>query len=153
MAEQDLSVQKPSASAHSKIFWKTRCKTSTKEDASNVPGATSSTRKSSRKVGKLAHLMDMPMDIFLEVMTFLCPLDLLSLSRVSRHFRKILLHRSSKGMWAAARKNARDPPTPPDSLSEPKYANLLFEHNCLVSFPLMACMKSSKIVYTNHSPN
>ncbi|KAI0781575.1 hypothetical protein BC629DRAFT_566856 [Irpex lacteus] len=126
MAEQTLIVQKPSASAYSRPLLEARYKSSNEGDAPKVPAA----RKGTRNTGRLAQLMDMPVDIVLEVMALLCPSDLLNISRVSRHFRKILLHRSSKGMWVAARKNARDPPLPPDSLSEPKYASLLFEHTC-----------------------
>lgn len=68
-------------------------------------------------------------------MALLHPQDLLNLSRISKHFRKILMHRSSKGMWAAARKNANNMPAPPDVLSEPKYASLLFERECQASNP------------------
>ncbi|KAI0338123.1 hypothetical protein BDW22DRAFT_1363238 [Trametopsis cervina] len=116
---------KPIVSVRSKAFIKTRL-------AGDDPNAGSSImRRTGRHQGKLAHLMDMPMDIFLEVMAFLHPLDLLHLSRVSRSFRKILLHRSSRLMWVAARRNANNPPDPPSHLSEPKYAALVFEHSCM----------------------
>jgi hypothetical protein len=43
--------------------------------------------------------------------------------------------RSSALLWAAARKNVYGClPNPPPCLSEPKYAALLFEHICFVSY-------------------
>lgn len=67
-----------------------------------------------------------------KVMASLRPLDLLQLCRVSRQLRTILLHPSSKGMWAASRKNIKGLPAPPEGLDEPLYATLVFEHHCLV---------------------
>ena len=61
------------------------------------------------------------------------PLDLLQLSRVSKHFRKTFTSRSSRYLWAAARKNASQLPDPPEYLSEPRYAALVFEYACFVS--------------------
>ncbi|EPQ53234.1 hypothetical protein GLOTRDRAFT_95228 [Gloeophyllum trabeum ATCC 11539] len=84
------------------------------------------------RTGKLAYLLDVPMDIFFEILSQLAPLDLLQLSRVSKAFRAELMSRSAKHIWAASRQN-NFPGCPdcPADLSEPRYANLLFEHNCM----------------------
>lgn len=68
----------------------------------------------------------------LQVLSLLGPADLLHLSRVSKRIRKILLHPSARGMWAASRKNMNGLPVIPDGLSEPYYASLLFDQHCMV---------------------
>ena len=80
-------------------------------------------------------------------MARLHPRDLLSLSRVSRHLRGILMSRSSRGMWIAARKNAQNPPPPPDELSEPKYASVLFERDCQASTSDHICTSDADPMY------
>ncbi|KAI0781607.1 hypothetical protein BC629DRAFT_569801 [Irpex lacteus] len=96
--------------------------------SAGTQGFTAKRRK--RTINKYAHIADIPVDVFLEVATFLSPQDLLQLSRVSHHFRKIMLHPSSENMWVVARRNMKNPPPPPKGLSESKYASLLFEHRC-----------------------
>ncbi|RPD59168.1 hypothetical protein L226DRAFT_488685 [Lentinus tigrinus ALCF2SS1-7] len=85
-----------------------------------------------RMAGQLSLLLTMPMDVFFEVASHLKPLDILHLSRVSNTFRKLLLSRSSRRIWAAARKNmVPEIPDGPDDVSEPLYARLLFERYCM----------------------
>ncbi|KZT29042.1 hypothetical protein NEOLEDRAFT_694464 [Neolentinus lepideus HHB14362 ss-1] len=85
-----------------------------------------------RKIGKLKCLLDMPLDVFYEIVFHLTPLDLLQLSRVSKQFRKEFMTRRKKHLWATVRqKNFPDLPECPLELQEPQYANLLFEHNCM----------------------
>ncbi|TFK88776.1 hypothetical protein K466DRAFT_56620 [Polyporus arcularius HHB13444] len=82
-------------------------------------------------VGKLSLLLTMPLDVFFEVASHLKPVDLLHLARVSSAFRKMLLSRSSRRIWIAARNNiVPEIPDGPDDLSEPRYARLLFERDC-----------------------
>jgi hypothetical protein len=89
-----------------------------------------------RNLGKLAQLVNMPLDVFFEITSQLQPLDILQLSRVSKHFRSTFASRRSRHVWVAARKNIPDMPDCPDDLTEPQYASLMFEHNC------QACGKS-----------
>ncbi|KDQ57882.1 hypothetical protein JAAARDRAFT_78398 [Jaapia argillacea MUCL 33604] len=89
-----------------------------------------------RNVGKLANIMSIPMDVFFEITSKLCPVDILQLGRASKRFRSTFMSRSSKHVWVAARRNVPGLPDCPPDLDEPQYANLLFEHNCL------ACGKS-----------
>ncbi|KIM79363.1 hypothetical protein PILCRDRAFT_823618 [Piloderma croceum F 1598] len=89
-----------------------------------------------RNFGKLAQLMSMPLDVFFEITSRLEPLDILQLSRVSKHFRTTFASQSSRHNWVAARRNISSMPDCPNDLSEPQYASLMFEHNC------QACGKS-----------
>ena len=103
---------------------------------------------SGRNVGKLADLLKMPIDVFCEVrnwgsvctrlilvtqiVSYLHPLDILQLARVSLKVRAILMSRNSAHVWIIARRTIGMPECPPD-LSEPQYASLVFEHTCFVS--------------------
>lgn len=60
-------------------------------------------------------------------------MDLLNLSRTSKSFRTFLMARSAVPLWRAARNNVPDLPPCPDDLSEPAYANLVFDTHCSVS--------------------
>ena len=59
------------------------------------------------------------------------PSDLLRISRVSKHFRSMLMTRNAVSFWRAARKNIGMPDPPPD-LNDAQYAALIFEHVCNV---------------------
>ncbi|KAE9391019.1 hypothetical protein BT96DRAFT_322860 [Gymnopus androsaceus JB14] len=81
-----------------------------------------------------------PLDIFFEIFTYLKPADLLQLARTSKKLRSILLSKSTKSIWRAARSNVwprygDSMPLLPDDMSEPQYAHLAFFrfycHNCL----------------------
>ena len=103
-----------------------------------------------RRVGKLSALMTMPVDVFYEVgpLKFdlqlplsnittkiaarLHPSDLIHLARASRVIRAHLMTKNASQVWKSARDNLRLPPCPSD-LSEPQYADLLFEKGCYVS--------------------
>ncbi|KAI0747657.1 hypothetical protein C8Q80DRAFT_689085 [Daedaleopsis nitida] len=86
-----------------------------------------------RNVGKLTELLNVPMDVFFEITSHLYPVDILQLARTSRHLRTMLLSRASRHMWIAARKNiSPPPPDPPEYVSEPEYAYLLFERFCML---------------------
>src|SRR6202035_3213854 len=61
------------------------------------------------------------------------PLDLLRLSRTTKAFRQILMRRTSVRIWRTARSRfAPDLPDCPSWMSEPQYANLLFDLHCHV---------------------
>ena len=89
-----------------------------------------------------------------QITSQLDPLDILQLSRVSKHFRSTFASQGSRHIWVAARcflsahnrvydlcltravncrKNISGMPDCPQDLSEPQYASLMFEHNCQVS--------------------
>jgi hypothetical protein len=60
------------------------------------------------------------------------PLDVLRLARTTKQFRRVLMHRSSLSVWIAARKNVPDLPDRPPYMSEPQFANLVFDTHCHV---------------------
>ncbi|EIW87229.1 hypothetical protein CONPUDRAFT_79375 [Coniophora puteana RWD-64-598 SS2] len=72
------------------------------------------------------------MDVLFEIFGHLRPLDLLHLSRTTKEFRRVLLHRSSISIWKSARENVPDLPECPASFSEPAYANFVFDTHCYV---------------------
>ncbi|KAG8957639.1 hypothetical protein FRC03_009930 [Tulasnella sp. 419] len=106
-------------------------------------------RKSKRKVqGRLADLMNMPIDIFEEICSHLHPLDLLHLARASKSLRAVLMSKTSRAVWKAARQNQEpDMPDRPDFLSEPQYAALIFTSVCQVC----GDTKASRVYYGLYS--
>ncbi|KAF9029406.1 hypothetical protein BDZ89DRAFT_1132987 [Hymenopellis radicata] len=84
--------------------------------------------------GKLKLLMDTPVDVVLVIFSHVEPLDLLRLSRTTKALRKLLMSKSSIGVWQSARLGMEGLPPMIEGLNEPQYANLLFDthcHNCL----------------------
>ncbi|KAF8439340.1 hypothetical protein L210DRAFT_3402807, partial [Boletus edulis BED1] len=84
--------------------------------------------------GRLAGLVEMPMDILFEIFGHLMPLDVLHLTHTTKQFRQLIMHRSSASIWVAARKNVSDLPDCPPYMSEPQFANLVFDTHCHVRF-------------------
>ncbi|EIM81317.1 uncharacterized protein STEHIDRAFT_142498 [Stereum hirsutum FP-91666 SS1] len=81
---------------------------------------------SRRKQGRLSELPNLALDILFEIFGHLAPGDLVSLSRVSKSFRSVLIARSSAFLWKSAFVNVPDLPPCPDDMDEPEWANLLF---------------------------
>ncbi|GJE92830.1 F-box protein [Phanerochaete sordida] len=90
----------------------------------------SSSRRAKGKRGGLENMPNMPLDILVEIMGYLMPMDLLNLARTSRDFRSFLMARSATPLWKAARQNVEGLPDCPVDLSEPAYANLAFDSHC-----------------------
>ncbi|KAF9265206.1 hypothetical protein L218DRAFT_924350 [Marasmius fiardii PR-910] len=82
-----------------------------------------------KRQGVLRYIKDVPLDVLFEILGFLDPLDILRLSRTSKALRHILLSRSSTSVWKTARRNL-GVPDPIPSMSEPAFANLLFDPHC-----------------------
>ncbi|KAI0333537.1 hypothetical protein GY45DRAFT_1432269 [Cubamyces sp. BRFM 1775] len=78
----------------------------------------------------LSRLVDMPLDILFEIFGHLHPYDLLQLSRTTKALRSVLMRPSAVTIWRNARQNVDDLPDCPDDLTEPAYANLLFDQHC-----------------------
>ncbi|KAF8186716.1 hypothetical protein BJ912DRAFT_852021 [Pholiota molesta] len=81
-------------------------------------------------LGRLSGLLALPLDIFFEITSHLHPLDLLRLSRASRHFARMFLRTDNRHAWLAARRTVKGLPDCPSDLSEARYAHLLFESIC-----------------------
>ncbi|CUA68903.1 hypothetical protein RSOLAG22IIIB_08151 [Rhizoctonia solani] len=91
------------------------------------------------KQGGLAGLVNMPIDIFTEITAYLFPIDIISLSRANKSFRRLLMDRSSIHIWHSTMRNVRGlPPCPPD-LSEPHYLSLLFSKHCTMCGQPLRC--------------
>ncbi|KAJ7274250.1 hypothetical protein C8J57DRAFT_255027 [Mycena rebaudengoi] len=87
----------------------------------------------------LKRILDMPLDIVYEILCHMEPAMLILLAQSMRAFRSVLMSRASSFVWTAARNNVprTPPPAPPDGISEPAWANLLYTPN-------MACFECGK---------
>ncbi|KAK0220586.1 hypothetical protein IW262DRAFT_1317289 [Armillaria fumosa] len=81
------------------------------------------------RVGKLQGILSMPVEMWLEILSFLSPQDVLQLARSSKDLRSIFMSRSSIAIWKAARRTV-ECPSPITGFSEPAWANLMFMNTC-----------------------
>ncbi|KAF8079278.1 hypothetical protein FPV67DRAFT_1403986 [Lyophyllum atratum] len=88
-------------------------------------------RVSSRR--RLERLPSLPMDVLFEIFGHLLPMDVLNLTRTTKEFRSVFLHRSAITIWKASFANVPKLPECPPEMSLPAWANLAFDlhcHNC-----------------------
>ncbi|KAG8714181.1 hypothetical protein FRC09_017901 [Ceratobasidium sp. 395] len=93
------------------------------------PKAATTTRKRGKKVPP-KRLLDLPSAAFNEISKYLMPVDLLSLARTNKFFRKMFISRASQHLWKAAMVNISNMPPCPEELSEPQYISLLYSPTC-----------------------
>ncbi|KAL1712453.1 hypothetical protein EV715DRAFT_259486 [Schizophyllum commune] len=80
---------------------------------------------------RASRLLRMPLDIIYEILARLAPKDLLSMSRVSKAFRGMLLDRATaRALWRDALARVPGLPPPPRSMSEPRLVYLIYGTNC-----------------------
>ncbi|KAF8310682.1 hypothetical protein DL93DRAFT_1582762 [Clavulina sp. PMI_390] len=83
------------------------------------------------------NLAAMPLQIFHVLAAHLNPRDLLAIGRTSKPLRDLLFRRRAANVWIRCRKQFNfflpNVPDCPEDLSEPEYANLLFDVGCMVS--------------------
>ncbi|KAI9507425.1 hypothetical protein F5148DRAFT_1204959 [Russula earlei] len=89
------------------------------------PGHNARVGLSKKVLGRLSELPTMSLDVLFEIFEHLHPSDLLSLTRVNKGFRYLLLSRHSSFVWNACFKYCRAPTTPAD-MTPPAWARLLF---------------------------
>lgn len=89
---------------------------------------TATTPPPRRSTGPPRPFNHIPKEIFLGVVHYLQPIDLLQLARTSKQFRAILLSRSTALDWDVAYENIGAPPFPRD-VSAPAWTYFLFDHN------------------------
>jgi len=65
-------------------------------------------------------------------MSYLHPLDLLSLSRTTKSLRRLLLNRISRYIWTYALSKIEGLPPCPSDMVEPQYVALMFWKHCFV---------------------
>ncbi|KAJ7130845.1 hypothetical protein C8R43DRAFT_1025174 [Mycena crocata] len=98
----------------------------------NLKKASARLRKPLRLNGHETFL-DLPLDILLEILKVLHPLDLLYLSRTNKALREFLLDRGNAFIWRATFDLLEgSPPKCPSFSCEPKWTRLLFEEVCHV---------------------
>ncbi|KAJ7837706.1 hypothetical protein B0H13DRAFT_2105152 [Mycena leptocephala] len=89
-------------------------------------------RKSLRLKGN-GPLLDLPLDILLEILKIVHPLDLLYLSRTNKALREFLLDRTSVSIWRGSLELVEgSPPQCPPYTNEVQWTRLLFEEVCHV---------------------
>lgn len=124
------------------------------DDENSKQAEPAQTRKPHRKgnVGKLADLINLPLDLLFEVSHFrlyvvgesyqqgcqifgtLSPFDLLRVSRTSKEFRRLLMHKSAISVWRTALSKVPGLPDCPSGMTEPQWVNLAFDPHCHVSY-------------------
>ncbi|CAE6460919.1 unnamed protein product [Rhizoctonia solani] len=82
------------------------------------------------KLGRLGSLTDIPTEIFTEIASYLWPLDIITLARLYKSFRKLLMNRSSIHIWQKAVNNVPRFPHYPADMSLPRYLVLVFVEAC-----------------------
>ncbi|KLO18520.1 hypothetical protein SCHPADRAFT_866618 [Schizopora paradoxa] len=102
---------------------------SPEKNCTNPVGVLIGNPRRSKDYGRLALLLEMPIEIFTEIACYMTPLDLLNLARTSTGLRELLMSKSSKRIWEGVRL-IHDIPHCPEDLNEAQYADLLFGKDC-----------------------
>ncbi|KAH7316389.1 hypothetical protein B0J17DRAFT_351532 [Rhizoctonia solani] len=92
-----------------------------------------SRKRRSRKeqIKSLDRFVDIPMEIFTQIVSYLFPKDIITLSRSNKSLRNLLMRRSSRHIWINAMKNVEGLPPCPSDITEPRYLSLLFARDCM----------------------
>ncbi|KAK0433550.1 hypothetical protein EV421DRAFT_1428233 [Armillaria borealis] len=99
-----------------------------------------SRKRPRRRTGFLEKVVESPLELVFEIFSYLYPIDLIRLSRTTKDLRALLLQRSSEFVWKNARENVKGLPPLPSYMSEPYYANLVFDTHC------QCCSQSTTLV-------
>ncbi|GAA5825901.1 hypothetical protein JCM11251_000046 [Rhodosporidiobolus azoricus] len=75
-------------------------------------------------------LKTMPMDMLVEIFSYLLPSELLALSRTSKPYRELLTAKQAKSVWRASRRLINMPDLGAGDMSEMAYAHLMFGKKC-----------------------
>ncbi|KAM5540152.1 hypothetical protein V8D89_006292 [Ganoderma adspersum] len=86
---------------------------------------------------RMPPFLDLPLDVFMEIASYLYPLDLIHLSRTSGELRRTLMSRNSRPIWTTSFDNVVELPPCPADLSEPVYAALVFDIHCFVTVSII----------------
>ncbi|CAE6458867.1 unnamed protein product [Rhizoctonia solani] len=74
----------------------------------------------------------LPVEVLIEIISHLLPVDVISLSRCNKFFRNWLMSQTSRYIWASTMENIEDLPACPPDMSEPYYSALLFMPSCTI---------------------
>ncbi|KAJ7161232.1 hypothetical protein C8R43DRAFT_1123715 [Mycena crocata] len=83
-----------------------------------------------KKKGSLAKLLKLPLDVVFEILGHMDPGDVLLFARLTKELRGYLMHKSSISVWKKAWSNVPGFPDLPPAMSEPAWANLVFDRHC-----------------------
>ncbi|KAG8932684.1 hypothetical protein FRC00_014320 [Tulasnella sp. 408] len=89
------------------------------------------TRRNGRG-GKLRDLMNMPVDIFAEVCSYLAPYDLRRLALTSKRLWDILMTKEARHIWKTAIASIPNLPECPTDLNEPQYITSYFDSSSAI---------------------
>ncbi|KAJ7459072.1 hypothetical protein B0H11DRAFT_1737444 [Mycena galericulata] len=103
-----------------------------KPDTNPSDGSDPKRARTARKNGRLQCLLEISLDIVFEIFGNLQPLDVLRLSRTSKEFRALLMHRSSISIWKSSLNNVPGLPPCPPGMTEPQWVSLVFDPTCQV---------------------
>ncbi|KAK0449784.1 uncharacterized protein EV420DRAFT_1564013 [Desarmillaria tabescens] len=92
--------------------------------------AISKTRRGRRAKFFKSQLADVPFEIYLEIFSYLDPVDLLRLARTTKHFSGFLMSRSVLSLWKRARSYVTPLPDMGPLTSEPAIIDFMFEKGC-----------------------
>ncbi|KAK0494650.1 hypothetical protein EDD18DRAFT_1175531 [Armillaria luteobubalina] len=123
-----------------------------KSTAAEEPLATIlKTRRGRRAQFFKSQLADVPLEIYLEIFSYLRPVDLLRLARTTKHFRSFLMSRSVLSLWERARSYVDPLPNMFPLTSEPAIVDFMFEKGCnyctsdeksqVITMTMRACQK------------
>ncbi|KAF9032474.1 hypothetical protein BDZ89DRAFT_1063373 [Hymenopellis radicata] len=87
-------------------------------------------RRGRKSVAAVNRFADLPFDVLLEIFSHALPLDILHVSWVCHSLRGVVMTKSSRGTWKAARRNADNMPEPFPGMSEPGWAHFVFIKIC-----------------------
>ncbi|KAK0448929.1 uncharacterized protein EV420DRAFT_1711200 [Desarmillaria tabescens] len=95
----------------------------------------------------------MPLDVLLEIFGHLLPYDVLRLARLTKEFRRLLMHPSSRSCWRASLSNVPNLPDTFPGMTEPAWVNLVFHPQCHVYLPHFLHESNAKSHYQFCSRN
>ncbi|KAF8602465.1 hypothetical protein BDV93DRAFT_411949, partial [Ceratobasidium sp. AG-I] len=75
-------------------------------------------------------LMNIPVEIFMEIASFINPGDLLSVARTCKTLRGTLMKHSATQIWHVAENSVLGLPNCPEDMHPPDYAALIFTKAC-----------------------
>ncbi|KAI3620960.1 hypothetical protein WG66_008848 [Moniliophthora roreri] len=101
--------------------------------------------------GSLEKIQELPLELLYEILCWLEPYDLLRLSWTTKQLRKILMSQSATFIWESARMNIGLHSILP-FMSEPAFANLLFNPHCHVCGRSSTRMQAIQLHFPQGSP-
>ncbi|KAL1745061.1 hypothetical protein HDZ31DRAFT_37207 [Schizophyllum fasciatum] len=105
----------------------TRKRRKTKDNpAANVAEGSGSHARTLR----LAALHEMPLDILLEIFSYVSPVELFNISRSCKTLHNALMRRSSNWIWKRSYATKHNLPLAPEDMTVPQFLSLLFDKVC-----------------------